>query len=171
MTRTHATTPTGSRTTTTTRAATRIATAAAATALLALTTTACSNSDVDKAKDKAASATAKAGEAVSSATEAAASKMAEVKDGVNAKSDVKVDGPAKADGNRTTAKITATNSTDKKADYAVSINFRDGDGNLLDTVVLNINNTDPDQSKSGTARSNRDLSGTPKAEIGKALRH
>ncbi|MGW5866310.1 hypothetical protein ACWFRJ_29465 [Streptomyces sp. NPDC055239] len=154
-----------------THAAARFATAAAATALLALTTTACSDSDVDKAKDRAASATAKAGEAVSSATEAAASKMAEVKDGVDAKADVKVDGPTKSDDNRATAKITATNSTDKKADYAISVNFRDGDGNLLDTVVLNINDTDPDRSKSGTARSNRNLSGTPKAEIGKALRH
>ncbi|GAA1920819.1 hypothetical protein GCM10009837_52480 [Streptomyces durmitorensis] len=151
--------------------ATRLATAAATTALLALSTTACSESDVDKAKDRAASATAKAGEAVSSATEAAASKMAEVKDGVDAKTDVKVDGPTKSEDNRTAAKITATNSTDKKADYTVSVNFRDSDGNLLDTAVLNISDVDPAKSKSGTARSNRSLSGTPKAEIGKALRH
>ncbi|GAA3111049.1 hypothetical protein ACFQ0X_20675 [Streptomyces rectiviolaceus] len=148
--------------------ATRIATA---TALLALTTTACSESDVDKAKDRAASATAKAGEAVSSATEAAASKMAEVKDGVDAKKDVKVDGPTKTEDDRATAKITATNTKDKKGDYTISVNFRDGDGKLLDTTVLNINDVDPAKSKSGTARSNRSLSGTPKAEIGKALRH
>ncbi|MFC9962600.1 hypothetical protein ACFVIB_35165, partial [Streptomyces nigra] len=100
--------------------------------------TACSESDVDKAKDRAASATAKAGEAVSSATEAAASKMAEVKDGVDAKGDVKVEGPTKSEDNRTTAEITATNPKDKKADYTISVNFRDGDGNLLDTAVLNI---------------------------------
>ncbi|MFI8875214.1 FxLYD domain-containing protein [Streptomyces sp. NPDC055243] len=149
----------------------RLATAAAVTALLALTTTACSESDVDKAKDRAASATAKAGEAVSSATEAAASKMAEVKDGVDAKADVKVDGPTKSEDSRTTAKITATNATDKKADYTVSVNFRDKDGNLLDTAVLNITDVEAAQSKSGTARSNRSLDGTPKAEIGKALRH
>ncbi|GGV55071.1 hypothetical protein GCM10010277_54640 [Streptomyces longisporoflavus] len=139
--------------------------------LLTLTTTACSDSDVDKAKDRAASATAKAGEAVSSATEAAASKMAEVKDGVNAKSDVKVDGSVKTDGDRAKAEIKATNSTDKKADYTISVNFRDKDGKLVDTSVLNISGVDPKQSKSGTVRSNRDLSGTPKAEINRALRH
>ena len=151
---------------------TRIAVAAAScTALLALTVTACSDSDVDKAKDKLASATAEAGEAVASATEAAASKLAEVKDGVNAKGDVKTEGATKSDGDRTTAEITATNGTDKKADYTISVEFRDGDGNLLDTVVLNINDVDPGKSKSGTARSNRSLSGTPKAEIGRALRH
>ncbi|MEV0527136.1 FxLYD domain-containing protein [Streptomyces sp. NPDC050439] len=154
--------------------ATRITTAATATALLtllALSTTACSESDVDKAKDRAASATAKAGEAVSSATEAASSKMAEVKDGVDAKGDVKVDGPTKSEDDRTTAAITATNPKDKKADYTISVNFRDGDGNLLDTAVLNITDVEPGKSKSGTARSNRSLSGTPKAEISKALRH
>lgn len=145
--------------------------AAATTALLAFTTTACSDSDVDKAKDRVASATAKAGEAAASATEAAASKMAEVKDGVNAKADVKTDGPIKSEDNRTTVKITATNTADKKADYTVSVNFRDADGKLLDTAVLNIKDVDSAQSKSGTARSNRTLSGTPKAEIGQALRH
>ncbi|MEV0320761.1 hypothetical protein ACIBKX_23735 [Streptomyces sp. NPDC050658] len=150
---------------------TPIAAAAACAALLALTVTGCSEEDVDKAKDSVASATAKAGEAVAEATEAAASKMAQVKDGVNAKGDVKTDGATKADGDRTTAEITATNSTDKKADYTVSVDFRDGDGNLLDTVVMNIDGVDPGASKSGTARSNRSLSGTPKAEIGRALRH
>ncbi|MEV6757378.1 FxLYD domain-containing protein [Streptomyces sp. NPDC051214] len=150
---------------------TRIATATAATVLLALSTTACSEGDVDKVKDRAASATAKAGEAVSSATEAAASKMAEVKDGADAKGDVKVEGPTKSEDNRTTAEITATNPKDKKADYTISVHFRDGDGNLLDTAVLNITDVEPGKSKSGTARSNRSLSGTPKAEISRALRH
>lgn len=152
----------------------RLATAALTAALLpllALSTTACSESDVDKAKDRAASATAKAGEAVSSATEAAASKMAEVKDGVNAKGDAKVEGSTKSENDRTTAKITVTNSTDKKADYTISVNFRGSDGNLMDTAVLNITDVEAGKTKSGTARSNRSLSGTPKAEVGRALRH
>ncbi|MCX4665449.1 FxLYD domain-containing protein [Streptomyces sp. NBC_01381] len=152
-----------------TATATRVA-AAACTALLALTVTACTDEDVDKAKDTVASATAKAGDVVASATEAAASELAKVKDGVNAKGDVKA-ADAKPDGDRITAEITATNSSDKKADYTISVNFRDSDGNLLDAVVLNINGVDPGSSKSGTARSNRSLSGTPKVEIGQALRH
>ncbi|MEV0115403.1 FxLYD domain-containing protein [Streptomyces sp. NPDC050844] len=153
-----------------TATATRVA-AAACTALLALTVTACTDEDVDKAKDTVASATAKAGDVVASATEAAASELEKVKDGVNATGDVKAADTTKPDGDRTTAEITATNSSDKKADYTISVNFRDSDGNLLDAVVLNINGVDPGASKSGTARSNRSLSGTPKAEIGQALRH
>ncbi|MEE1817891.1 hypothetical protein PUR59_23080 [Streptomyces sp. SP18ES09] len=116
----------------------------------------------------------KAGDIVSSATAAVASaaeeKMNEIKDGVNAGGDVSA-GPTSADGDRTVSTITATNPKDKKADYTVMVNFRDADGNLLDSVVLDIDGVEPGKSKTGTARSNRTLSGTPKAEIGQALRH
>ncbi|ALO09548.1 hypothetical protein AQF52_3954 [Streptomyces venezuelae] len=115
-----------------------------------------------------------AGDIVSSATAAVASaaeeKMNEVKDGINATGDVKA-GPTSTDGDRTVAEITATNPTDKNADYTVMVNFRDDSGNLLDAVVLNINGVEPGASKSGTARSNRTLSGTTTAEIAQALRH
>ncbi|MDV5146855.1 hypothetical protein R1T08_22345 [Streptomyces sp. SBC-4] len=116
----------------------------------------------------------KAGEVVSSATAAAASaaeeKMNEVKDGINATGDVKA-GTTSADGDRTVVEITATNPQDKNADYTVMVNFRDDSGNLLDAVVLNINGVEPGASKSGTARSNRTLSGATTAEIAQALRH
>ncbi|MGW4706043.1 hypothetical protein [Streptomyces sp. NPDC004285] len=133
---------------------------AATTLLLALT-------GCDAAGDKA-------GDIVSSATAAVASaaqeKMNEVKDGVNAGADVSA-GPTSADGDRTVATITATNPKDKNADYTIMVDFRDADGNLLDAVVLNIDGVEPGKSKTGTARSNRTLSGTPKAEIAQALRH
>ncbi|MEU2233990.1 hypothetical protein ACH4A8_28415 [Streptomyces vietnamensis] len=116
----------------------------------------------------------KAGQIVSSATAAIASaaqdKMNEVKDGVNAGADVKA-GPTSTDGDRTVAEITATNPKDEKADYTIMVNFRDENGNFLDAVVLNINDVEPGKSKTGTARSNRTLSGEPKAEIAQALRH
>lgn len=116
----------------------------------------------------------KAGEVVSSATAAVASaaeeKMNEVKDGVNATGDVKA-GTTSTDGDRTIAEITATNPQDKNADYTVMVNFRDDSGNLLDVVVLNINGVEPGASKSGTARSNRTLTGATTAEIAQALRH
>ncbi|GGY29837.1 hypothetical protein [Streptomyces tanashiensis] len=119
-------------------------------------------------------ATDKAGEIVSSATAAVASaaqeKMNEVKDGVNAGGDVSA-GPTSTDGDRTVSTITATNPKDKTADYTVMVNFRDSDGNLLDAVVLTIDGVEPGKSKTGTARSNRTLSGDPKAEIAQALRH
>ncbi|CAM5466714.1 hypothetical protein GCM10010222_37250 [Streptomyces tanashiensis] len=119
-------------------------------------------------------ATDKAGEIVSSATAAVASaaqeKMNEVKDGVNAGGDVSA-GPTSTDGDRTVSTITATNPKDKTADYTIMVNFRDSDGNLLDAVVLTIDGVEPGKSKTGTARSNRTLSGDPKAEIAQALRH
>ncbi|MFF8380442.1 hypothetical protein ACF07V_30410 [Streptomyces sp. NPDC015661] len=136
--------------------------AALATAALLIPLTGC-----DAASDKA-------GEIVSSATAAVASaaqeKMNEVKDGVNAGGDVKA-GPTSTDGDRTVAEITATNPKDKTADYTIMVNFRDGDGNLLDAVVLNIDGVEAGTSKTGTARSNRTLSGATKAEIAQALRH
>ncbi|MFB7586441.1 hypothetical protein [Streptomyces sp. NPDC056169] len=116
----------------------------------------------------------KAGDVVSSATAAVASaaqeKMDEVKDGVNATADVKA-GETSTDGDRTVAQITATNPKDKNADYTIMVNFRDDGGNLLDSVVLNIDGVEPGTAKSGTARSNRTLSGTTTAEIAQALRH
>ncbi|SED01864.1 hypothetical protein [Streptomyces sp. TLI_105] len=132
----------------------------AATTLLALT-------GCDTAKDKA-------GQIVSSATAAVASaaqeKMNQVKDGVNATGDVRA-GATRVDGDRTVAEITATNPKDKNADYTIMVNFRDTDGNFLDSVVLNIDGVEPGKSKTGTARSNRTLSGGTKAEIAQALRH
>ncbi|MFD3661563.1 hypothetical protein ACFWVF_13370 [Streptomyces sp. NPDC058659] len=134
----------------------------AASALLTVTLTGC-----DAVSEKA-------GEVVSSATAAVASaaeeKMNEVKDGANATGDVKA-GAASSDGDRTVAEVTATNPQDKNADYTIMVNFRDDGGNLLDTVVLSINGVEPGASKSGTARSNRTLSGATTAEIAQALRH
>ncbi|MDX2562534.1 hypothetical protein PV371_23165 [Streptomyces sp. TX20-6-3] len=144
------------------RRTTAAALSLAATTAFALTVTGC-----DTVKDTA-------GDIVSSATAAVASaaeeKMNEVKDGVNATGDVKA-GPTSTDGDRTVAEITATNPKDTNADYTIMVTFRDADGNFLDSVVLDIDGVPPGKSKTGTARSNRTLSGEPKAEIAQALRH
>ncbi|WP_338495237.1 hypothetical protein [Streptomyces sp. SJL17-4] len=144
------------------RRTTAAALSLAATTALTLTVTGC-----DTVKETA-------GDIVSSATAAVASaaeeKMNEVKDGVNATGDVSA-GPTSTDGDRTVSEITATNPKDKNADYTIMVTFRDADGNFLDSVVLNIDGVEPGKSKTGTARSNRSLSGGPKAEIAQALRH
>ncbi|WP_030747793.1 hypothetical protein [Streptomyces griseus] len=115
-----------------------------------------------------------AGDIVSSATAAVASaaqqKMDEIKDGANAGGDVRA-GATSVDGDRTVATVTATNPKDSAADYTVMVTFRDDGGNLLDTVVLSIDAVPAGASKSGTARSNRTLSGPTTAEIAQALRH
>ncbi|HET6857859.1 MAG TPA: hypothetical protein VFH94_12310 [Streptomyces sp.] len=159
------------RSTRTARTARTASAAVSLVALLALSTTACSEEDAGKAKDAVASATAKAGDAAASATAAASEKMAEVKNGVDAKGDVKV-GAAKAAGDRTAAQVTVDNGTDKTHDYTVTVNFRDaGGGNLLDAVVVRVKDVAPGKSMEATARSNRTLKGETEAEVGAALRH
>ncbi|MGW5424722.1 hypothetical protein [Streptomyces sp. NPDC003943] len=137
----------------------RRAVAAATAALLAvLALTGC-----EQAKEKA-------GSIVASATAAAQEKMNQIKNGVDAKGDVTA-GPTSTDGDRTVATITATNPTGSTADYTIWVNFRDKDGNLLDAVVMNITNVGAKAAKTGTARSNRSLSGATKAEVVQAVRH
>ncbi|MFJ6696551.1 FxLYD domain-containing protein [Streptomyces sp. NPDC091272] len=168
--------------------ATRATRAAVLVAALALTATACGDDDKAKAGDvvsnatkkageAAASATAKAGEAGEKAKEAYASasasasaKFAEIKDGADAKDEVKA-GAVKAAGDRSTAEVTATNKQDKEKTYTVQVDFRDGDGNRLDTVVVNVKDVAAGKNATATARSNRTLNGDVKAEIAKAVRH
>ncbi|WP_206325186.1 MULTISPECIES: hypothetical protein [unclassified Streptomyces] len=115
-----------------------------------------------------------AGDIVSSASSAVASaaqrKMDEIKDGANATDEVTA-GPTSVDGDRTVATVTATNPKDATADYTVLVTFRDDGGNFLDTVVLTLDAVPAGASKSGTARSNRTLTGPTTAEIERALRH
>ncbi|MGW2299868.1 hypothetical protein [Streptomyces sp. NPDC001809] len=144
------------------RRTTAAALSLAATTALTLAATGC-----DTVKETAGTLTSSATAAVASAAE---QKMNEVKDGVNATGDVSA-GPTSTDGDRTVAEITATNPKDKNADYTVMVTFRDEEGNFLDSVVLSIDGVAPGKSKTATARSNRTLSGDPKAEIGQALRH
>ncbi|WP_306326862.1 hypothetical protein [Streptomyces venezuelae] len=142
-------------------------TTAAALSLAAGTALTLGLTGCDTAKDTAGDIFSSATAAVASAAE---KQMNEVKDGVNAAGDVSA-GPTATDGDRTVAPITATNPKDKAADYTIMVTFRDADGNFLDSVVLNIDGVPPGQSKTGTARSNRSLSGQPEAEITQALRH
>jgi hypothetical protein len=143
---------------------TRTAAGFAVAALVALSATACGGDDTPSSLASRASGVA------ASATAAAASKMASVKDGVNGKGDVKA-GATKTDGNRSVADITVTNSTGKSADYAVTVNFKDNGGKLVDVSVVTVKDVAAGGSKTATARSNRDLGGDATAEVGQALRH
>ncbi|MER5960909.1 hypothetical protein [Streptomyces sp. NPDC002057] len=138
-----------------------------AAALTLAATTALALTGCDTVKETAGGIVSTATAAVASAAE---EKMNEVKDGVNATGDVTA-GATRTDGDRTVAEITATNPKDANADYTILVTFRDADGNFLDSVVVSIDGVAPGASKTGTARSNRTLSGEPKAEIGQALRH
>ncbi|MFI6653338.1 hypothetical protein ACIBI8_37820 [Streptomyces sp. NPDC050529] len=145
--------------------------------IVATTATACSDdgdsasSTASKAASAASSVASKGADVVASATAAAGDKLNDFKDGVNASGDVKAGAPATDKDGRVTSKITVKNSTDSTQSYGVQVNFEDGGGNLLDTVVVTVDDVASKGTKDGTARSNRKLDGDVKVEVGKALRH
>ncbi|MET7298399.1 hypothetical protein [Embleya sp. NPDC005575] len=116
------------------------------------------------------SAGSKAKDALSSASAAAASKLAEIKGGLDATADATI-GPIGTDGDRTTAEVTVENKTAKTADYTLAVEFRDAGGNLLDAIVMNIDKVEAGKQGKGTAKSNRKLTNASKAEVGHAVRH
>jgi hypothetical protein len=109
--------------------------------------------------------------ALASASAAAASAVAGVKDGVDAKNQVKLGGVTTDADGKSSVEVTVTNSDTRAHDYTVNVNFLDSKGSLADTTVLTIKNVGAGASGKGTAHSNRKLSGTVTAEVGVALRH
>ncbi|MEU2156945.1 hypothetical protein ABZ532_18345 [Streptomyces sp. NPDC019396] len=133
-----------------------------AAALIAAALTGCSSDNGETPK----SAASKASDLIASAT----AQLSDIQGGLDAKGDVKA-GSTENDDGRAVAEITATNSSSSTADYTIQVNYKDSDGNLLDAVVVSINDVPAGGTKTADARSNRDLSGTPAAEIARAVRH
>ncbi|MEV1018772.1 hypothetical protein [Streptomyces sp. NPDC050264] len=134
-------------------------------AVLAAGAAGCSDSG-----DSPSDAASKAGSVLSSATAEAQKKVDEFKDGADAKGDVKLGGVTKDDG-RATVPVKVTNRTSSAKTYLVLVSFKDGGGNLLDTVALNVKDVGAGTSKTETARSHRSLDGRVTADILRALRH
>ncbi|MET8828993.1 hypothetical protein ABZX40_15965 [Streptomyces sp. NPDC004610] len=108
---------------------------------------------------------------LASASAEARNKLDEVKGGVDAGSEVSLAAPATAGDGRTTVEVTARNTTDAAKSFAVEVDFKDPGGNLLDVVVVTVADVAAGKSATATARSTHDLSGTVKAEVGRALRY
>ncbi|MFZ3594188.1 hypothetical protein [Streptomyces sp. BH104] len=128
------------------------------------------SSAASKAASAASSAASRASDVVASATAEAQKKFDDFKDGVDAKGDVKL-GDVKTEGNRTTVPVTVDNSTSDTKSYAVQVSFKNGDGKLVDTVVLNVKDVPGGDSKDATARSTHSLDGDITAGVSRALRH
>ncbi|MFI5664424.1 hypothetical protein [Streptomyces sp. NPDC051684] len=128
------------------------------------------SSAASKAASAASSAASRASDVVASATAEAQKKFDDFKDGVDAKGDVKL-GDVKADGDRSTVPVTVDNSTSDTKSYAVQVSFKNGDGKLVDTVVLNVNDVPGGDSKEAIAHSTHSLDGDITAEVSRALRH
>ncbi|MFI8369827.1 hypothetical protein [Streptomyces sp. NPDC085466] len=142
-----------------------------------LGTAACSDdgNPVSGAVSEAASAVASAAEGVTDAASEAAAKaeqqLSEVKDGVDARDEVRLGDPATDADGRTTVPVTVDNTDDQARSFAVQVTFKDGDGKLVDTVVVTISDVPAGKPGEGTARSTHKLSGSVTASVTTALRY
>ncbi|MEU1184532.1 FxLYD domain-containing protein [Streptomyces sp. NPDC005820] len=118
----------------------------------------------------ASSLASEAASAFESATAEAGRQLAEIKDGVDVKSDAKLGTPG-TDQGRATVDVTVTNTADSTKSFAVQVDFTDADGNLLDTVVVTVSDVAAGKTGTATARSNRDLTGTVKTRVARAVRY
>ena len=153
------------------RAPITIATVAALTALTALT--GCSDDDdtPSSVASKAASIASQATEVFASATAEAGKKFDDVKNGVDVKDDVTLGTPRTGSDGRTTVEVAVKNTADAQKSFLVQVNFKDGGGDLADAVAVTVSDVPAGGTKKATARSNRDLSGTVKTEVARAVRY
>ncbi|MFD8675321.1 hypothetical protein ACFV1A_19805 [Streptomyces seoulensis] len=152
---------------------------AAGTALmvaLGIAVTGCSDGNspsgqASKAASAASSLASRASGTVASATAEARRKLDQVKGGVDAKKDVSVGNVTTGMDGVPTAEVSAKNTTGEKKSFTVQVNFRDGKGDLQDTVIVNIDDVAAGATGRATARSHRELSGDIRVDVGTALRH
>lgn len=126
---------------------------------------------VSKAASAASSLATKGADALASASAEARRRLDGVKDGVQAKDEVRLGTPATDTDGRTTVEVTADNKADAAKSFAVQVTFKDQDGKLLDTVVVTLNDVPAGKSGTATARSTHNLSGQVLADVTRALRY
>ncbi|MFD8755233.1 FxLYD domain-containing protein [Kitasatospora sp. NPDC059577] len=114
-----------------------------------------------------ASAEARASEAVSSASSA----VAGIKGGLDAKGDVTVGAVTTGTDNKEQVQLTVTNHGQQTYRYVIQVNFTDESGKVVDATAVTVPDLAAGQSVQAAARSNRELSGTVKAEVANAIRY
>ncbi|GAA3367982.1 hypothetical protein GCM10020367_64370 [Streptomyces sannanensis] len=125
----------------------------------------------ESAKSVISSAASRASEAIASATASAQQKFNEIKQGVNAKNEVKLGAPTTDSEGRTTTQVSAKNTADSTKSFLVQVNFLNPAHELQDLSVVTIENVAAGKTGTATARSTHKLSGTITVEVGRALRH
>ncbi|MGW4540618.1 FxLYD domain-containing protein [Streptomyces chartreusis] len=121
--------------------------------------------------DTPTSVASKAASAFESATAEAGRRFDEIKGGIDAKGSVQLGDITTDSDGRASVDVTVENTTDSTKSFAVQINFKDEDDNLLDASVVTVSDVAANQSGKGTARSTRDLSGNVRAEVERAVRY
>ncbi|MFD1661210.1 FxLYD domain-containing protein [Streptomyces caeni] len=123
------------------------------------------------AASAAASLASQASSALASATAEAGRRLDEIKGGADAKGDVRAGTTSTDADGRSAAEITVTNPTKQTRTYVVQADFRDSDGNLLDTVVVTVDDVAAGASKNATAVSHRKLFGHVTVDVARAVRY
>ncbi|GAA1972417.1 hypothetical protein [Kitasatospora viridis] len=109
--------------------------------------------------------------AVASAQSAASSAFASATGGLDATGDVSLGTVATGSDGKAQVPVTVTNQQSDAKRYTVQVDFKDQNGSLLDTVVLNVGPVPAGQSANATATGNRSLSGTVNASVERAVRY
>ncbi|MFJ3667820.1 FxLYD domain-containing protein [Streptomyces sp. NPDC090106] len=131
----------------------------------ALALTGCSDDETPS------SAVSKAASALQEATAKAGEKFDDIKSGVDVKDDVSVGTPDVGSDGRASAELTVHNTADAQKSFLVQVEFTDGSGNVLDTVAVTVSDVPAGATKKATARGNRSLSGSPEADVPRAVRY
>ncbi|WP_217712245.1 hypothetical protein [Streptomyces sp. NA02950] len=117
------------------------------------------------------SAVSRASAAVASATASAQAELDKIKGGEKATRDVKAGSVSLNGQGRAVAHLTVTNSGERAASYAILVNFRNADKDLVDAVVVTVSSAKPRTPVKATARSHRKLTGKITAQVGTAVRY
>ncbi|MFJ7417087.1 FxLYD domain-containing protein [Streptomyces uncialis] len=118
-----------------------------------------------------ASLASSAADSVSAAAADAQKKLDDITDGVDARDEVTLSGRAADDGGRATVPFTVRNTADSAKSFGVQVNFKDADGNLVDTVVVSVKDVAAGATKDATARGTHQVSGEVTAEVATAVRY
>ncbi|WP_234352869.1 hypothetical protein [Streptomyces sp. NRRL B-1140] len=128
-------------------------------------------SRAESAVGSIASGASEAAEAVESATAEAQRRLDDIQDGIDVKGDVKTGAPVTGSDGRVRTEVTARNTDDATRSFAVQVDFRDGAGQLVDTVIVTVDHVQAGHSATATARSTHDLSGEVRTEVARAVRY
>ncbi|MGW3726021.1 hypothetical protein [Streptomyces sp. NPDC000851] len=117
------------------------------------------------------SAASRASDLWASATAEAERRIDEITKGIDVRDDVILGRPTTAGDGRTTVEITARNTAGSQKSFVVQVDFKNRQGDFLDTVVVTVSDVPAGRSGEATARSTHRLSGDVEVEVARAVRY
>ncbi|WP_225813541.1 hypothetical protein [Streptomyces spinosus] len=109
--------------------------------------------------------------AVKSAASEAANRLRDIRNGIVATDDAKIQEIHVDNSGHAVARVIVTNSGKDTDSYAVQVNFNGKHGDLVDAVVVTLPSVRPGSTARAEARSHRELPDKTTAEVVKAVRY